>query len=196
MSEIRNQKMDHLLTPQNSAFVVIDFQPTQVDSIKSMDKSEMVKNIVKSAKIAKLYDLPVVLTTVNVSSGNNKPTIPELKEVLSDSEEIDRSTINSWEDPNFRKAVEATGKKKIIMAALWTEACLSFPALDMIKEGYEVYAIADAVGGTSKEAHELALRRMEQAGVKLIGWVQLACELQRDWAREETAGKFAEILFK
>ena len=175
---------------------MIDYQPTQVDSIKSMDKDDLVNNIVKTSKVAKLYNLPVVISTVNVESGNSKPTIDEIKEIFPDEKEIDRSTINSWEDDAFRKAVEATGRKKIVMTALWTEACLSFPALDMIKEGYEVYAVADAVGGTSKDAHDLALRRMEQAGVKLIGWVQLACELQRDWAREETAQEFADILFK
>ncbi len=196
MAEIRNQKSDHLLTPENAAFVMIDYQPTQVDSIKSMDKDDLVNNIVKTSKVAKLYNLPVVISTVNVESGNSKPTIDEIKEIFPDEKEIDRSTINSWEDDAFRKAVEATGRKKIVMTALWTEACLSFPALDMIKEGYEVYAVADAVGGTSKDAHDLALRRMEQAGVKLIGWVQLACELQRDWAREETAQEFADILFK
>lgn len=194
--QIRNQREDHLLTPQNAAFIAIDYQPIQVQSVKSMDNAELVKNIVKTAKLAKLYDLPVVLSTVNVSNGNNKPQIEELTNVFPDVEPIDRTTINSWEDVEFKKAVEETGRKKLIMTALWTEACLSFPALDAVKEGYEVYAGVDAVGGTSKVAHKTALKRMQSAGVKLISWVQLACELQRDWNRTETAGEFANILFR
>ncbi|TCD45920.1 hydrolase [Streptococcus sp. X16XC17] len=189
---IRNQVEDHLLTPQNEAFIAIDYRPIQVQSIKSMDSDELVHNIIKTAKIAKLYDLPTILSTVNVSTGANKPQIDELTQVFPDIEPIDRTTINSWEDTDFKEAVEATGRKKLVMTALWTEACLSFPALDAVKEGYEVYA----VGGTSKVAHETALRRMEQAGVKLISWVQLACELQRDWNRTDTAEEFATILFK
>ncbi len=193
--KIRDQKNDHLLTPENSAFIAIDYQPIQVESIKSMDNKELVKNIVKTAKLAKLYKLPTVLSTVNVSTGQNEGQIKELTEVFPDIEPIDRTTINSWEDEEFNKKVKETGRKKLIMTALWTEACLSFPALDAIEEGYEVYAVCDAVGGTSKEAHEKALRRMEQAGVKLISWVQLACELQRDWNRKETAEEFSKILF-
>lgn len=196
MTKIRDMKNDHLLTPENSQFVVIDYQPLQIDSIKSMDQKELVKNIVKTARVAHLFKLPTVITTVNVKEGGSKPTIPEIMELFPDVESIDRSTINSWEDEAFKEAVEKNGRKKIVMTALWTEACLAFPALDMVREGYEIYAVADAVGGTSKEAHELALRRLEQAGVKLISWVQLACELQRDWARKETAQEFADILFK
>lgn len=193
--KIRNQEDDHLLTPQNAAFISIDYQPVQVESIKSMDNDELVDNIVKTAKLAKLFELPTVLSTVNVENGKNKPIIDEIKNILPDVKPIDRTTINSWEDEEFNEAVKSTGRKKLIMTALWTEACLSFPALDAVKEGYDVYAVVDAVGGTSKTAHETALRRMEQAGVKLISWVQLACELQRDWNREETAEEFANILF-
>ncbi|MDO5041474.1 MAG: hydrolase [Peptoniphilus sp.] len=194
--KIRDMKSDHLLTPENAAFIAIDYQPVQVKSIKSMDQDELVKNIVKTAQLAKLYNLPTILSTVNVESGGNKPQIEELSEVFPDIKPIDRTTINSWEDDKFNEAVKATGRKKLVMTALWTEACLSFPALDAVKEGYEVYAVVDAVGGTSKLAHETALRRMEQAGVKLISWVQLACELQRDWNRKETSKEFSQILFR
>ena len=128
------------------------------------------------------FDLPVVLSTVNVANGQ-KPTIPELKAVLSDSAEIDRTEINSWENVDFRRAVEATGRKKLIMTALWTEVCLAFPSLDAMRDGYEVYPVVDAVGGTSPEAHRAGLERMVQAGAQPISWVSLACELQRDWAR-------------
>lgn len=193
---IRDPQVDQLMTPSNTAIVFIDYQPLQVSSIKSMEPEQLKKSILNVAHIAKLYDLPVVLSTVNVETGANEPTITELTDILGeDVVPIDRTSINSWEDADFRKAVEATGRKKLLMTALWTEACLSLPVLDALKEGYEVYPIADAVGGTSKEAHDIALRRMEAAGAQSVGWVQAACELQRDWNREDTSGEFANILF-
>jgi nicotinamidase-related amidase len=145
--------------------------------------------------VAKLYALPVVLSTVNVKTRGNAPTIHQLAEVLPGIEEFDRTTINAWEDEEFVTAVKATGRKKLIMTALWTEACLSFPALDALREGYEVYPVVDAVGGTSVEAHRAALERIVQAGAQPTSVVQLMCELQRDWARTETAQPVAEILF-
>ncbi|EYR82188.1 amidase [Shinella sp. SUS2] len=191
---IRNPAEDHLLTPQNSALVVIDYQPVQVNSIASMDRPLMVRNIVATAKAGVAYKLPIVHTTVNVKTGLNKPPISQLQAVLADFPTYDRTTINSWEDIEFRQAVEATGRKKLIMTALWTEACLAFPALDALKEGYEVYVVVDAVGGTSVTAHDAALRRIEQAGGKLISVVQLLCELQRDWKRTETVPAFLDIM--
>ena len=190
---IRDPLTDHLLTPQNSAFVIIDYQPTQVNSIRSMDHDELVFNIVHTTKAALNYKLPIVLSTVNVSSGKSKPTIAPLLDLLGGVPVYDRTTINAWEDVEFKKAVEATGRKKIIMTALWTEACLSFPALDMLRDGYEVYAVVDAVGGTSPAAHKTALRRIEQAGAKLISKTQLYCELQRDWARTDTVPGFLDV---
>jgi nicotinamidase-related amidase len=193
-SEIRRDPIaDHLLTPENSAFIIIDYQPIQVSSIRSMDRKELVFNIVSTAKAAVNYDLPIIHSTVNVQSGRNKPPIPEIQEVLGHLPTYDRTSINSWEDVEFRKAVEATGRKKLIMTALWTEACLAFPALDALKEGYDVYVVADAVGGTSSKAHEAALRRIEQAGGRLISKTQLYCELQRDWNREDTVPGFMNV---
>jgi nicotinamidase-related amidase len=186
---------DHLLTPQNSALIIIDYQPVQVASVASMDRRDLVLNIVAVARLAKLFNLPLVLSTVNVKSGINKPTIHQLQEVFPDQENFDRSTINAWEDVEFLKAVKATGRKKLIMAALWTEACLTFPALCALKDGYEVYPVVDAVGGTSVEAHRAGLDRICQAGAHPVSWVQLACELQRDWQRKETAVEFAKIVF-
>ena len=161
-----------------------------------MDHEELVKNIVTVSKLARGFNIPVVLSTVNVESGINKPTIKQLKDVLSDVDEIDRTTVNSWEDQEFQDALKKLGKKKLIVCALWTEVCLCFPALDLIKEGYEVYTIVDAVGGTSKIAHETALRRMEQAGVQLSSVTQFACELQRDWNRLDTKPLFFESLME
>ncbi|SRR5216684_1817286 len=190
---IRDPVKDHLLTPQNSALIIIDYQPIQVTSVASMDRRTLVQNIVAVAKLAKLFHLPIVLSTVNAKTG--APTIHQLQDVLGGIEAFDRTTINSWEDMEFVKAVKATGRKKLIMTALWTEACLIFPSLDALREGYEVYPVVDAVGGTSLEAHQTALQRISQAGGKSVSWVQLACELQRDWARKDTAKAFAEILF-
>lgn len=192
---IRDQANDHLLTPMNCALIVIDYQPVQVGSIASMDRRNLVLNIVAVARTAKLYGVPVVLSTVNVKTGANQPTIHQLAAVLDGVEALDRTTINAWEDVEFVEAVKATGRKKLLMTALWTEACLTFPTLDALREGYEVYPIADAVGGTSLEAHRAALERVVQAGAQPTSWVQVLCELQRDWSRKETAGKFAEILF-
>jgi nicotinamidase-related amidase len=183
-----------LITPDNVALIVIDYQPVQVDNVKSRDKDELVKGIVTTAKLARAFDLPIVLSTVNVTSGVNADTIAPLKEVLSDLPSYDRTTINAWEDHEFLQAVEATGRKKLLIAALWTEACLTFPTLDALREGYQVYPIVDVVAGTSLEAHNAALRRVEQAGAQLISFAQLACELQRDWNRQSTEQAFVDVM--
>jgi nicotinamidase-related amidase len=193
--EIRDQVTDHLLTPKNAALLIIDYQPIQVSSVMSMDRHLLVENIVRVVKIGRAYDLPIVVSTVNVKTGANKPTIPELQDVLSGIEPLDRTSINAWEDREFVAAVEATGRRKLIVTALWTEACLTFPSLDAMREGYEVYPVVDAVGGTSVEAHRAALERIIAAGAKPVTWVQVICELQRDWNRTETVKPFAEILF-
>ncbi|MNX49766.1 nicotinamidase/pyrazinamidase [compost metagenome] len=193
---IRDQKNDHLLTPKNSVLIIIDYQKVQVNSIASMDRQLLINNIASLAKMAKVYDMPIILSTVNVETGFNTETIPQLKRELDGVPSYDRTTINSWEDKEFLEAVKATGRKKLIMTALWTEACLSFPALDALKEGYEVYPVVDAVGGTSVAAHDAALRRMEQAGAQPVSVAQLFCELQRDWARSETAAEFMKLFVK
>ena len=193
---IRDPVKDDLLTPKNAALIIIDYQPVQVSSIASMDRQLLVNNIVGVAKIGLAYGLPVVHSTVNVKTGLNKPPIVQLRKVLKDLPTYDRTSINSWEDVEFVKAVKATGRKKLIMTALWTEACLTFPALDALREGYEVYPVVDAVGGTSVAAHEAALRRIEQAGGKPISWTQLLCELQRDWSRKETVPAFMNLFME
>jgi nicotinamidase-related amidase len=191
---VRNPVTDQLLTPQNSALVVIDYQPSQVQTVTSIDHQVLTDNIVSVARLAKAFNLPVVLSTVGVNSRGQAPTIPELRAVLADSEEIDRTEINSWENADFRNAVKATGRSKLIMTALWTEVCLAFPALDALGEGFEVYPVVDAVGGTSPEAHRAGLERVVQAGAQPISWVSLACELQRDWARVDTVPDVVDIV--
>jgi nicotinamidase-related amidase len=190
----RDPITDHLLTPENAALVVIDYQPTQVQAVKSVDQELLVDNIVSVARLARTFDLPVVLSTVQVASGREAPTIPELKAVLSDCPEIDRTMMNSWEDTEFRQAVEATGRRRLIMTALWTEICLAFPTLDALRDGFEVYPVVDAVGGTSVEAHRAGIDRIVQAGAHPISWVGLAGELQRDWARTETVADVVDIV--
>jgi nicotinamidase-related amidase len=191
---IRDQKTDHLLTPENSAVIIIDYQPTQVGSVESMDKYTMVKNVVALIKLAKLYKMPIVVSTVNVKAAGLKSTIPQIAREVKDLPSYDRTTINAWEDVEFLEAVKATKRKKLIIAALWTEACLLFPTLDALKEGYEVYPVADAVAGTSIVAHDAALKRMEKAGAQLTSVMSLVCEIQRDWARGETVPAMVGIL--
>lgn len=191
---VRDPQKDRLIDPQNAALIVIDYQPTQVNSINSMSRAALLKNIVIVAKLAKNYKLPVVLSTVNVGTGANKDTVPVLKQELGDIPTYDRTTINAWEDKEFYEAVKNTGRKKLIMTALWTEACLTFPTMDALAEGFEVYPVADAVGGTSVLAHEAALRRVEKAGAQLTSIAQLSCELQRDWSRKETVPGFVKVL--
>jgi nicotinamidase-related amidase len=192
---IRDQADDHLITPKNTALLIIDYQPNQLSAVASVDHLTVVANIVAVAKVAKLYGVPIVLSTVNVKNLGSPPTIRQLAEVLEGVEAFDRTSINAWEDEEFVTAVRAAGRKKLIMTGLWTEACLTFPVLDALREGYEVYPVVDAVGGTSVEAHRAGLERIVQAGGQPTSVVQLMCELQRDWARTETARPVTEILY-
>src|SRR5260221_10078806 len=143
---IRDQVDDHLIAPKNAALIIIDYQPPQVSSIASIDHLTLVANIVSRLQLAKHYGVPIVHSTVNVKNLGSAPTIRQLAEVLEGIEAIDRTSINAWEDEEFVTAVKAAGRKKLILTALWTEACLTFPALDALREGYEVYPVVDAVG--------------------------------------------------
>jgi nicotinamidase-related amidase len=191
---IRDPIADHLLTPQNAALVVIDYQPSQFAAVRSIDPDLLLENIVSTVKTAKAFGIPIVHSTVNVASGRQQPTVPELAELLEDYPPIDRTTTNAWEDAEFLAVVRATGRRKLILCALWTEICMAFPALDALREGYDVYPVVDAIGGTSEEAHRAGLERVVQAGGSPISWVALAVELQRDWAREETVADVIEIV--
>jgi nicotinamidase-related amidase len=144
-------------------------------------------------KLARAYQLPVVLSTVAVDMGVNTGTIEELKAELPDVPEIDRTGVNSWEDEDFRNAVRATGRRKIVICGLWTEVCLAFPTLDMLAEGYEVYPVIDAVGGISKVSHDSAITRMVQAGAQPVTAISFGCELMRNWARP-SSDEFRKVL--
>ncbi|MEA2213096.1 MAG: hypothetical protein QOF83_3044 [Solirubrobacteraceae bacterium] len=191
---VRDPFADHLITPQNSAFLLIDWQPTQISTVRSMNQDLLLRNAVSTVRTVKAYGVPVVHSTVNVASGQQQPTVPELAELVQDDDPLDRTTMNSWEDVQFVDAVRATGRRKLILCALWTEICMAFAALDALREGYEVYPVVDAIGGTSLEAHRAGLQRTVRAGAQPISWVSLAGELQRDWARLETVPALVEIV--
>jgi nicotinamidase-related amidase len=190
---VRDPFSDHLITPQNAALLLIDYQPAQVASVRSMDHELLVKNAVSTVRTIKAFGVPVVHSTVNVAAGQG-PTIPELAGLLADDKPLDRTSVNSWEDTQFLDAVRATGRRKLIFCALWTEVCMAFTALDALRDGYEAYPVVDAIGGTSPEAHRAGLDRVFQAGGQPVSWVSLACELQRDWARQETVADVVEIV--
>jgi nicotinamidase-related amidase len=184
VTPVRDPAHDSLLTPHNAVLALIDYQPEQYAGVGSMDRDELVLNVTLLGQLATAFDVPVVLTTVYVKHGMTG-TNPELRDALPGVPEIDRTTMNSWEDPDFHAAIKKTGRKKLILAGLWTEVCVAFPALDAIREGYDVYVVADAIGGVSKVAHDSAMQRMIQAGAHPITVLGLACELQRDWGRPE-----------
>src|SRR5213592_4117306 len=174
-----------LLTPKNSVLLLIDHQPFQFANLHSHEPTMIVNNVVGLAKSAKVFGVPTILTTVVEERGGF--LIKGLQDVFPDQKPINRTFINTWEDSRVVEAVKKTGRKKLIMAALWTEICLAMPAIQAAGEGYEVYAVTDASGGVTAEAHDMAVRRMAQAGVVPITWMAVGGELQRDWAREETA---------
>ncbi len=182
VTPIRDPKNDSLITPQNAVIAFIDYQPEQYAGVRSAPHDELLAHVTMLGRVATTFELPVVLSTVYVRHGM-QGTNKELLEALPGVPEIDRTTMNSWEDPDFRAAVQKTGRKKLIIAGLWTEVCVAFPALDALHEGYEVYFVADAIGGVSRVSHESAIQRMTQSGATPITVLGLACELQRDWGR-------------
>ncbi len=184
--------LEALLTPDNCVLILIDHQPFQVAGLRSHDPASMVNNVVGLAKAAKAFGVPTLLTTVLEARGGY--LLKPLQDVFPDQKPIDRTFINAWEDPRVVAWVEQTGRKKLVMAALWTEICLAMPAIQALGEGYEVYIVTDASGGVSVEAHEMAIQRMVQAGAVPITWMVLGAELQRDWARTATVDAVAQML--
>jgi len=184
VTPVRDPTTDSLLTPKNAVLALIDYQPEQYAGVASVGHGELLAHVTMLGRIATSFELPVVLSTVYVKHGMSG-TNAELLEALPGVPEIDRTTMNAWEDPEFRGAVERTGRKKLVIAGLWTEVCVAFPTLDALREGYEVFVVVDAIGGVSRVAHEAAMQRMVQAGARPISVLGLACELQRDWGRPE-----------
>jgi len=182
VTPIRDPHKDALLTPENAVIAFIDYQPEQYAGVHSMPHDELVANVALLGRVATAFELPVVLSTVYVRHGM-QGTNSELRDALPGVPEIDRTTMNSWEDPDFRTAVEKTGRRNLVIAGLWTEVCVAFPALDALRDGYDVYFVADAIGGVSKVSHDSAVQRMIQSGATPVTVLGLACELQRDWGR-------------
>ena len=182
VTPIRNPSIDSLLTPQNAVLALIDFQPDQYSGVGSVGHDELLSHVTMLGRVATMFELPVVLSTVYVKHGMSGTNV-ELRDALPGVPELDRTSMNSWEDPEFVSAVERTGRKKLVIAGLWTEVCVVFPTLDALRAGYQVYVVVDAIGGVSRVAHESAMQRMIQAGAIPISVLALACELQRDWGR-------------
>jgi nicotinamidase-related amidase len=176
---------EKLLPPKNHTLILIDHQPQMAFATRSIDIAELRNNVTGLAKAAKVFQVPTILTTVAATSFSG-PVFPEIQAVFPEQKPIDRSTMNTWEDQRVVDLVKKSGRKKVVMAALWTEVCLLEPVLSAIDEGYDVYIVTDASGGVSKEAHDMSVQRMVQAGAQPITWLQYMLELQRDWARGET----------
>jgi nicotinamidase-related amidase len=184
--------LNALLTPTNCALILIDHQPFQFAGLRSHDTQTIINNVVGLAKAAKIFGVPTLLSTVVEERGGY--LIKQLQDVFPEQKPIDRTFINTWEDERVVAWVRRTGRKKIVMAALWTEICLAMPVIQALGEGYEVYIVTDASGGVSVEAHEMAIQRMVQAGAVPITWTVFGSELQRDWARTATVAALAQTL--
>jgi nicotinamidase-related amidase len=181
-----------LLRPEDSVLVLIDHQPYQLANLNSHDPQLVVNASAGLAKAAKVFNVPTILTSVVADRGG--VIFPQITSVFPDQEVIDRTFINTWEDPKVVDAVKATGRKQLIIAGLWTEVCVAMPAIQAAGEGWDVTVITDASGGTSVEAHEVAIQRMIAAGVNMMTWMALAAEWQRDWARVESAVALTEVV--
>lgn len=174
-----------LLDPEQSVVVIIDHQPQMYFGIGSGSRECIENSVVGLVKSTKVFQVPCIFTTVEAKefSGN---MIEKIQEIYPKDKPIDRTMINCWEDEKLKSAVEDTKRPKIILSGLWTEACVAFPALCLIEDGYEVYVVVDACGGVSKEVHKTAIKRMAKAGAKLVTWLQVMLEWQRDWANKDT----------
>jgi nicotinamidase-related amidase len=187
-----NNGLNALLRPEDSVLVLIDHQPYQLTNLNSHDPQIAVNNAVGLAKVARVFGVPTILTSVLGERGGF--IFPQITDIFPDQEVIDRTLINTWQDPKVVDVVKATGRKQLIMAGLWTEVCVAMPAIQALGEGWDVTVITDASGGTSVEAHEVAIQRMVAAGANVMTWLALAAEWQRDWARLETAGPLTDVM--
>lgn len=188
-----NSKLE-VLTPDNCQMIFIDQQPQMAFGVQSIDRQVLKNNVVGLAKAAKVFNIPTIITTVETQSFSGN-TFPELLDVFPGKDILERTSMNSWDDQKVRDALKANGKKKVVVSGLWTEVCNNTFALCAMLEGdYEIYMVADASGGTSKEAHDFAMQRMIQAGVIPVTWQQVLLEWQRDWAHKETYNAVMDIV--
>ncbi|MFD3482591.1 hydrolase [Streptomyces sp. NPDC058665] len=192
MSTENKAGLNALLTPEESVVVLIDHQAFQVANLHSHEPTMVINNAVGLAKAAKAFDVPTILTTVLEERGGL--LLQGLQDVFPEQKPINRTFVNTWQDERVVDAVKATGRKKLIIAGLWTEVCVAMPAIQAAGEGFDVFVVTDASGGASKEAHDMAVRRMIQAGVTPITWLAVMSEWQRDWAREKTVPGIVEVM--
>lgn len=181
-----------LLRPEDSVLVLIDHQPYQLANLNSHEPQMVVNNAAGLAKAAKAFGVPTILTSVIAERGGL--IFPQITDVFPDQDVIDRTLINTWEDRKVVDAVKSTGRRQLVIAGLWTEICVAMPVIQAAGEGWDVTAVTDASGGTSVEAHEVAIRRMIAAGANMMTWLAVAAEWQRDWAREDTALEVTEVI--
>ncbi len=186
--------LDALLRPEDSILVLIDHQPYQLANLNSHDPHVVVNNATGLAKVAKAFGVPTILTSV--VEGRGGYIFPQITGVFPDQKVIDRTLINTWQDPNVVDVVKASGRKQLIIAGLWTEVCVAMPVIQALGEGWDVTVVTDACGAVSVEAHQMAIQRMLAAGANVITWMALAAEWQRDWARMETAGKVTDVMIQ
>lgn len=184
--------LDALLRPEDSILVLIDHQPYQFANLNSHEPTMIVNNVIGLAKAAKVFGVPTILTTVLEERGGY--LIKGLQDVFPEQKPIDRTLINTWQDARVVDEVKKSGRKQLVLAALWTEVCLAMPTIHALADGYDVFIVTDASGGVSAEAHDMAVRRMTAAGAVPITWLALVAEWQRDWAREETVVGQASLL--
>jgi nicotinamidase-related amidase len=184
--------LEALLRPENSVLLLIDHQAFQFSNLHSHEPTMVVNNVVGLARAAKLFGVPTILSTVLEERGGL--LIPQIQSLFPDQKPIARTTINSWEDRAVVDAVAASGRKQLVIAALYTEICLAMAVIHALGDGYDVTIVTDASGGASREAHHMAVLRMVAAGANPMTWMAVAGEWQRDWARSETAGGLAEVL--
>ncbi|SFT66142.1 Nicotinamidase-related amidase [Kosakonia arachidis] len=183
-----------VLTPANCQLIFIDHQPQMAFGVQSIDRQVLKNNTVALAKAAKVFNIPTIITTVETESFSGN-TYPELLDVFPEKDILERTSMNSWDDQKVRDALAANGKRKVVVSGLWTEVCNnSFSLCAMLEGDYEIYMVADASGGTSKEAHDYAMQRMIQAGVIPVTWQQVMLEWQRDWAHRETYDAVMDIV--
>src|SRR5213595_1096820 len=189
----RKRSEKGLLTPDNCVLTFIDLQPQMLFGVSNFDRQTIINNNVALAKAARVFGVPVVLSSVETKgfSGN---TWPQILAALGNPMPIERSTMNSWDDKNFVAAVEKTGRKKIVLAGLWTETCIALPTVQMIHDGYEIYVVEDFCGDVSQLAHDNAMKRVIQAGAKPVTSLSVMLEWQRDWALRDTYDAVIDIV--
>ena len=175
----KDPKFDNLLTSENTVLLVIDFQEEMLGVVKNMDRDILINNTQAIIKTAQIFDIPIIESTIGVGLGANKPTIPELKNLMKEVKNIDRITLNAWQNKEVISAVEKTGRKKLIITGLWTSGCPTYTALDAIKAGYEVFVLTDVMGDATTDAHNRAIDRMVQAGAIPFTWEGVGAEILR-----------------